>query len=59
MKILSIFGTRPEAIKMAPVLRALRDRRSLTAQIALTGQHHSSEQEKTGLHPPHHSGATV
>ena len=39
MKILSIFGTRPEAIKMAPVLRALRDRRSLTAQIALTGQH--------------------
>lgn len=39
MKILSIFGTRPEAIKMAPVLRAFADRPSIRSRIVLTGQH--------------------
>lgn len=39
MKILSLFGTRPEAIKMAPVLRALRRHPNLQSIIALTGQH--------------------
>ncbi|HEV2747995.1 MAG TPA: UDP-N-acetylglucosamine 2-epimerase (non-hydrolyzing) [Allosphingosinicella sp.] len=36
--IVSVVGTRPEAIKMAPVLRALAER-GLCQQLLLTGQH--------------------
>jgi len=36
--ILAVVGTRPEVIKMAPVVHALR-RRGLSAEIAATGQH--------------------
>ena len=39
MKLLTFIGTRPEAIKMAPVLHALRPRRDVTSLLALTGQH--------------------
>src|SRR4051812_21632421 len=38
-RIVSIVGTRPEAIKMAPVVRALAARPRLRAGIVLTGQH--------------------
>ena len=37
-RILSVFGTRPEAIKMAPVIRALEDA-GLEAPVCVTGQH--------------------
>ncbi|HYD36208.1 MAG TPA: UDP-N-acetylglucosamine 2-epimerase, partial [Allosphingosinicella sp.] len=37
--IISIVGTRPEAIKMAPVARALKRRRGLDHLLLLTGQH--------------------
>ncbi len=37
--ILSVVGTRPEAIKMAPVIRALARRRALRQELILTGQH--------------------
>jgi UDP-N-acetylglucosamine 2-epimerase (non-hydrolysing) len=37
--ILSIVGTRPEAIKMAPVIRALSERPALRQELILTGQH--------------------
>jgi len=37
--IVSIVGTRPEAIKMAPVVRAIAARPGLTQQLLLTGQH--------------------
>lgn len=39
MKILSIFGTRPEAIKMAPLVAALRDEPRLDSVVCVTGQH--------------------
>ncbi len=39
MKILCVFGTRPEAIKMAPVVKALQRTDGLTAQVCVTGQH--------------------
>src|SRR5262245_17331138 len=39
MKVLSVFGTRPEAIKMAPVVRALSRRRGLQSLVCVTGQH--------------------
>ena len=39
MRVLSIFGTRPEAIKMAPVVRALESTPGIVAQVCITGQH--------------------
>lgn len=39
MKVAVIFGTRPEAIKMAPVVRALRDASGIDCQVWSTGQH--------------------
>jgi len=39
MKILSIFGTRPEAIKMAPVVKALTKTFGDSAKICVTAQH--------------------
>jgi len=37
--VLSVFGTRPEAIKMAPVVRAIAAREGLEARVCLTNQH--------------------
>ena len=39
MKVLSIFGTRPEAIKLAPVIAELRQRRSIVSKVCVTAQH--------------------
>ncbi|CAL1329437.1 non-hydrolyzing UDP-N-acetylglucosamine 2-epimerase [Candidatus Providencia siddallii] len=39
MKILSVFGTRPEAIKMAPLLRLIKDDKSFEIKICVTAQH--------------------
>src|SRR4051812_29670188 len=41
MKVLSVFGTRPEAIKMAPVIRALQREPGIESLICLTAQHRS------------------
>ncbi len=38
-KVLSVFGTRPEAIKMAPVVKALEADDSIESQVAVTAQH--------------------
>lgn len=38
-KILSIFGTRPEAIKMAPLIKALAEEPSFNAKVCVTAQH--------------------
>lgn len=39
MKLLTVIGTRPEAIKMAPVLLALGTCESVTSRLCVTGQH--------------------
>jgi UDP-N-acetylglucosamine 2-epimerase (non-hydrolysing) len=39
VKILSIFGTRPEAIKMAPVVKALEAAPGFAARVVVTAQH--------------------
>jgi UDP-N-acetylglucosamine 2-epimerase (non-hydrolysing) len=39
MKILSVFGTRPEAIKMAPIVRLLKETPGIEAQVCVTAQH--------------------
>lgn len=39
MKILFVFGTRPEGIKLAPVIRELARRPEFDCKICVTGQH--------------------
>lgn len=39
MKVLSIFGTRPEAIKMAPLVTALEREPGIDSVVCVTGQH--------------------
>ncbi len=39
MRVLSVFGTRPEAIKMAPVVKAIIAAPELDSIVCVTGQH--------------------
>lgn len=39
LKVMSVFGTRPEAIKMAPLVRELSSRAGIESLCCLTGQH--------------------
>jgi len=39
MRILSVFGTRPEAIKMAPLVLALAEADGIESRVCVTGQH--------------------
>lgn len=39
MKVLTVFGTRPEAIKMAPLVKALEKHPEIEAKVCVTGQH--------------------
>ena len=39
MKVLTVFGTRPEAIKMAPVVKALGDVSCFESRVCVTAQH--------------------
>jgi UDP-N-acetylglucosamine 2-epimerase (non-hydrolysing) len=38
-KIMLVFGTRPEAIKMAPLVKEIQKNKKLSAVIVVTGQH--------------------
>lgn len=39
MKVLSVFGTRPEAIKMAPVVKELESREGIESVVCVSAQH--------------------
>lgn len=39
LKVLSVFGTRPEAIKMAPVVAGLRNVQGIDSRVCVTAQH--------------------
>jgi len=39
LKVLFVFGTRPEAIKLAPVVRCLKDDARFEARVVVTAQH--------------------
>ena len=39
IKVMSVFGTRPEAIKMAPLVKALEACDAIESRVCLTGQH--------------------
>jgi UDP-N-acetylglucosamine 2-epimerase (non-hydrolysing) len=37
--VMVVFGTRPEAIKMCPLVKELKTRESLNTVVCVTGQH--------------------
>ena len=39
IKVMTVFGTRPEAIKMAPLIKELENRDLIESIVCLTGQH--------------------
>src|SRR5512147_388898 len=39
MRILTVFGTRPEAVKMAPVVKQLAGISAIEARVCVTAQH--------------------
>ena len=39
MKVLTVFGTRPEAIKMAPLVKKLEESDKLESVLCVTAQH--------------------
>src|SRR6266508_3251656 len=39
MKVLSVFGTRPEAVKMAPIFRLLKQTTEVESRVCVTAQH--------------------
>lgn len=48
-KILSVFGTRPEAIKMAPVVKSLNSLPQINSRICVTAQHREMLDQVLGL----------
>ena len=49
MKVLSVFGTRPEAIKMAPIIKALDEDSYFDAKVCVTAQHRQMLDQVLGL----------
>ena len=47
--VVCVFGTRPEAIKMAPVVQALKAREDVRTSVCLTGQHREMLTQVTDL----------
>ena len=39
LKVMTIFGTRPEAVKMAPLVRELEGRQEIESLCCITAQH--------------------
>ena len=38
-KVMLVFGTRPEAIKMCPLVNELKSRKTIQTIVCVTGQH--------------------
>jgi UDP-N-acetylglucosamine 2-epimerase len=53
MRILTIIGTRPEAIKLAPVVREIERRSGLASVVCVTGQHRELLDQALGPFPLH------
>jgi UDP-N-acetylglucosamine 2-epimerase (non-hydrolysing) len=54
MRVLSIFGTRPEAVKMAPVVQALSRKTEIESLVCVTAQHRQMLDQVLnlfGIHP--------
>jgi UDP-N-acetylglucosamine 2-epimerase (non-hydrolysing) len=53
LRVLSVFGTRPEAVKMAPVVRLLRRTPSVDSFVCVTAQHRQMLDQVLGLFEIH------
>ena len=54
MKVLSVFGTRPEAIKMCPLVLELQKTEGIESIVCVTGQHRQMLDQVLdvfGIHP--------
>ena len=49
MKILSVFGTRPEAVKMAPIVNLLAKTSGVESRVCVTAQHRQMLDQVLGL----------
>lgn len=49
MKVLVVYGTRPEAIKMCPLIQEMRSRSEIECVVCLTGQHREMLDQINGL----------
>lgn len=49
IKLLAVFGTRPEAIKMAPLVKELNQREDFCCEVAVTAQHREMLDQVLGL----------
>ena len=47
--VMLVYGTRPEAIKMAPIVAAIKAAPDLTASVVVTGQHREMLDQVNGL----------
>lgn len=56
MKVLTVFGTRPEAIKMAPLVRHLETAQGIESRVCVTAQHRQMLDQVLELFEikPHH-----
>ena len=45
IKVMSVFGTRPEAIKMCPLIRKMQEHEEIESIVCLTGQHREMLQQ--------------
>jgi UDP-N-acetylglucosamine 2-epimerase (non-hydrolysing) len=53
IKVLTVFGTRPEAIKLAPVVRALEADARFASMVCVTGQHRAMLDQMLGFFGMH------
>ena len=44
-KVMLVFGTRPEAIKMCPLVKELKTRKNIETVVCVTGQHREMLQQ--------------
>lgn len=49
MHVLVVFGTRPEAIKMCPLVRVLKEKSDIKCTVCVTGQHREMLDQVTDL----------
>jgi len=49
LRVLSIFGTRPEAVKMAPVIHTLKQTQGIESLVCVTAQHREMLDQVLGL----------
>jgi len=49
-KIMCVFGTRPEAIKICPLVNELKTRKSIQTVVCVTAQHREMLDQVLGKH---------